>query len=246
VIEDEILIARGIRSACVDEGFACHTAQTGSEGLEMIKFYDYDAVILDLGLPDMNGVVILERIRNSKKKTPVIVLSGLSTVDDKVRCLSAGADDYLTKPFSKIELLARIYAIVRRANCLHSSVITIGPLSIDLVNRIVTIYGSEISLTGKEYAIMELLGIKKGSIIPKETFLNHIYGGLDEPDLKIVDVFICKLRKKMAAISGGLNFIETIWGRGYTIKENPEVRARNSADKDQVEPLSIEELKSAS
>lgn len=222
VIEDEKLIAKGIRSACISEGFVCHVANNGAEGMEMIHFYDYDAIILDLILPDMNGFEILEQAKSVKKNTPIVILSGLSSIDDKVKCLSAGADDYLTKPFSKIELLARIYAIIRRVSGTSSSVITIGPMNLDFSNRVVTIYDAEIPLTGKEYSILELLTLKRGSVITKETFLNHIYGGMDEPDLKIVDVFICKLRKKMSDMSGGLNFIETVWGRGYTIKENPD------------------------
>jgi two-component system cell cycle response regulator CtrA len=245
VVEDETLVAKGVQSACIEEGFACHIAYTGSEGIEMIKFYDYDAIILDLGLPDMHGITVLEKIKNFKKRPPVLVLSGLNATDDKVKCLAAGADDYLTKPFSRIELLARVYAIVRRVNGLHSSVITVGPISIDIFNRVVTIHGVEIALTSKEYAIIELLSIKRGAVVPKETFLSHIYGGLDEPDLKIVDVFICKLRKKMAAMSGGLNFIETVWGRGYTLKENPDVRTYGSSTGSKLssESLSVEKLK---
>lgn len=231
VIEDEELIAKGIRSACISEGFVCHVAFNGTEGIEMIQFYDYDAVILDLILPDMSGFQILERIKTIKKNTPVVILSGLSSIDDKVKCLTAGADDYLTKPFSKIELLARIYAIIRRVSGVASSVITIGPMNLDFSNRVVTIYDVEIPLTSKEYSILELLTLKRGSIITKETFLNHIYGGMDEPDLKIVDVFICKLRKKMSDMSGGLNFIETIWGRGYTIKENPDFEKSKNVKK---------------
>ncbi len=188
----------------------------------MIQFYDYDAIILDLVLPDMSGFQILEKIKTIKENTPVVILSGLSSIDDKVKCLSAGADDYLTKPFSKIELLARIYAIIRRVSGVASFIITIEPMKLNFVDRVVTIYDVEVPLTGKEYSILELLTLKKGSVITKETFLNHIYGGMDEPDLKIVDVFICKLRKKMSDMSGGLNFIETIWGRGYTIKESPD------------------------
>lgn len=222
VIEDEHLIAKGIRSACISEGFVCHVTHNGLDGIEMIQFYDYDAIILDLILPDMSGFEILERVKSIKKNTPVVILSGLSSIDDKVKCLSAGADDYLTKPFSKIELLARIYAIIRRVSGMASSVITIGPMNLDFSNRVVTIYDIEVSLTSKEYSILELLTLKRGSIITKETFLNHIYGGMDEPDLKIVDVFICKLRKKLSDMSGGLNFVETVWGRGYTIKETPD------------------------
>ena len=223
IVEDEIGIAKRIEDACVADGFICHISESGSDALEMIKFYDYEAVILDLMLPDIDGFEILSRIRAIKNSTPIIVLSGLSSTDDKVKCLTLGADDYLTKPFSKIELLARIYAIIRRTSGHFSSVINIGPLEIDIKQRCVKIYGAEMNLTSKEYAILELLALKKGAVLAKETFLNHIYGGLDEPELKIVDVFICKLRRKMSDLSGGMNFIETVWGRGYTLKEFAQV-----------------------
>ncbi|MDR1034715.1 MAG: response regulator transcription factor [Holosporales bacterium] len=219
VVEDEISIAHRIESACSADGLLCHLVATGTEALEMLKFYDYEAVVLDLVLPDINGFEIISRIRAIKNMTPIMILSGLSSIDDKVKCLTLGADDYLTKPFSKVELLARIYAIIRRTAGHSSSVIVIGPLEVDLKRRCVRVNGKEIALTGKEYSILELLALKKGSVLAKETFLNHIYGGMDEPEVKIIDVFICKLRKKIAELTGGLNFIETIWGRGYTLRE---------------------------
>ena len=222
VVEDESNIASRIKTTCADDGFSCEIAENGIEALEMMKFYDYDAVVLDLMLPDIDGFEVLSRIRKIKNTTPVIVLSGLNAVDDKVKCLSMGADDYLTKPFSKVELLARIYAIVRRTSGHSSSNIEVGPISIDIKQRSVKIYGRELALTAKEYSILELLALKKGSVLPKEAFLNHIYGGLDEPELKIVDVFICKLRKKISDLTGGSSCIETVWGRGYVLRDFKE------------------------
>lgn len=219
VVEDEKSIAKCIELTCAPDGLICHLAENGSEALEMLKFYDYDAVILDLMLPDIDGFEILSRIRSIRNSTPVIILSGLTSTDDKVKCLTMGADDYLTKPFSKIELLARVYAIVRRSSGHFSSIIKIGPMEVDIRQKCVKIYNTEMPLTSKEYSVLELLALKKGSVLPKEAFLNHIYGGLDEPELKIVDVFICKLRKKIADLTGGLNFIETVWGRGYTLRD---------------------------
>ena len=233
IVEDEIGIARRIENTVVSDGFSCDIAENGSDALEMMKFYDYDLIILDLMLPDIDGFEILSRIRAIKNTTPVIILSGINTIDDKVKCLTMGADDYLTKPFSKVELLARIYAIVRRTSGHSSSIINIGPMEVDIKQRCVRIYGSEMVLTSKEYSILELLALKKGAVLPKEAFLNHIYGGMDEPEVKIVDVFICKLRKKIADLTGGLNFIETIWGRGYTIRNFEETE----------EPQIIENLK---
>jgi two-component system cell cycle response regulator CtrA len=219
VVEDESSIATRIETAYVTEGVLCYIAENGTEALEMIKLYDYDAVILDLMLPDINGFEVLSRLRAIKNGTPVIVLSGLSSTDDKVKCLTIGADDYITKPFSKVELLARIYAVIRRASGHFSSVINVGPLEVDIKLRCVRIYNTEMPLTRKEYSVLELLALKKGTVLPKESFLNHIYGGMDEPEVKIVDVFICKLRKKIADMTGGLNFIETIWGRGYMLRD---------------------------
>ena len=219
VVEDESNIAHRVKMTCTDEGFSCDIAENGIEALEMMKFYEYDAVILDLILPDIDGFEVLSRVRKIKNTTPVIVLSGLNAVDDKVKCLSIGADDYLTKPFSKVELLARIYAIVRRTSGHSSSSIEVGPISIDIKQRSVKVYGRELALTSKEYSILELLALKKGSVLPKEAFLSHIYGGLDEPELKIVDVFICKLRKKISDITGGSSGIETVWGRVYVLRD---------------------------
>jgi two-component system cell cycle response regulator CtrA len=220
IIEDEDFIACRIKSACVADGIVCHIANNGNDGMEMLYFQDYDIAILDLMLPDMNGFNVLDQIKQMKKNVPVVVLSGLDSIDNKIKCLSNGADDYLTKPFDKMELLARVHAVTRRSRGVCSSIVDIGPLSLNFVSRTVSVCGMEIPLTSKEYSTLELLVLRKGSIITKEAFLNHIYGGMDEPDLKIVDVFICKLRRKMADASGGLNLIDTIWGRGYTIKEH--------------------------
>ena len=222
VVEDEGSIAQRVETACADEGYSCDIASTGSEALGMLKFYDYDTLVLDLMLPDIDGFEILSRIRAIRNSTPVVILSGLNAIDDKVKCLSIGADDYLTKPFSKVELLARINAVIRRSSGHFSQVIKVGPISIDTKRRSVTIYGVEMQLTSKEYAILELLALKKGTVLPKEVFLNHVYGGMDEPEAKIVDVFICKLRKKISDLTGGVNFIETVWGRGYMLKASED------------------------
>ena len=219
VVEDEEGIAHRVESACVGEGFSCDVTTTGTEALSMLKFYNYDTLILDLMLPDIDGFEILSRIRAIRNSTPVIVLSGLNAIDDKVKCLSIGADDYLTKPFSKVELLARINAVIRRTSGHFSSIIKFGPVTVDTSRRCVMVYSTELQLTSKEYAVLELLVLKKGTVLPKEAFLNHIYGGMDEPEVKIVDVFICKLRRKIAELTGGLNFIETVWGRGDMLKD---------------------------
>jgi two-component system cell cycle response regulator CtrA len=152
-------------------------------------------------------------------KTPILILSGLNGIEDKVKGLGFGADDYLTKPFHKDELIARIQAIVRRSQGHAESIITTGDLVVNLDQKTVTVSGARVHLTGKEYQMLELLSLRKGSTLTKEMFLNHLYGGMDEPELKIIDVFICKLRKKLANASEGKNYIETIWGRGYVLHD---------------------------
>jgi two-component system cell cycle response regulator CtrA len=201
------------------EGFVCDTTDLGEDGLEIGKLYDYDIIVLDLMLPDIDGYEVLRRLRAAKIQTPVLILSGLSEPDQKIKGLGFGADDYLTKPFDKGELIARIQAVVRRAKGHAASVIRTGRLSVNLDTRTVEVDGSPVHLTGKEYGILELLSLRKGTTLTKEMFLNHLYGGMDEPELKIIDVFICKLRKKLAEATGGENYIETVWGRGYVLRE---------------------------
>ena len=170
-------------------------------------------------MPDIDGMEVLRRLRDARVETPVLILSGLTESENKVKGLGSGADDYLTKPFEKDELLARIQAIVRRSQGHSQSIIATGRLSINLDAQSIEVDGQSVHLTGKEYGILELLSLRKGTTLTKEMFLNHLYGGMDEPELKIIDVFICKLRKKLSTATGGLTYIETVWGRGYVLKD---------------------------
>eukprot|EP01093_Parvamoeba_rugata_P012518 TRINITY_DN366_c0_g5_i1.p2 TRINITY_DN366_c0_g5~~TRINITY_DN366_c0_g5_i1.p2 ORF type:complete len:196 (+),score=33.97 TRINITY_DN366_c0_g5_i1:28-615(+) len=181
--------------------------------------YDYDIILLDLMLPDIDGYEVLRRLRDARVDTPVLILSGLTETEDKVKGLGFGADDYLTKPFDKVELLARIQAIVRRSRGHAQSMISTGKLNVNLDARTVDVDGSPLHLTGKEYGILELLSLRKGTTLTKEMFLNHLYGGMDEPELKIIDVFVCKLRKKIQSATKGDNYIHTVWGRGYVLRD---------------------------
>lgn len=219
LVEDDPSTAKAIELSLASEGIICDTTDLGEEGLEIGRLYDYDIIILDLILPDIDGYEVLRRFRGAKVGTPILILSGLSGPDQKIKGLGYGADDYLTKPFNKGELIARIQAIVRRSKGHSESVIRTGKLIVNLDSRAVEVDGKGIHLTSKEYAILELLSLRKGSTLTKEMFLNHLYGGIDEPELKIIDVFVCKLRKKLSEASGGDNYIETVWGRGYVLKE---------------------------
>ncbi|MDR2723732.1 MAG: response regulator transcription factor [Holosporaceae bacterium] len=219
LIEDDIPTSKGIETLLKKEGVTVDTTSFGQYGIEVGKIYDYDGIVLDLMLPDIDGVEVIKRLRSANIKTPVIVLSGLHEYQDKINCLNIGADDYITKPFESKELLSRIQAVIRRSRGHADSLIKIGRMTVNLQNRHVHIDGALLRLTGKEYSILELLCLRKGATLTKDMFLNHLYGGMDEPELKIIDVFVCKLRKKLMAALGGDCYIETVWGRGYTIKD---------------------------
>ena len=224
VIEDDPVSARLIEQALKTENMISEPADCGEDGIELAKLYDFDIIVLDLRLPDMEGYEVVRRLRAARVQTPVLILSGRSDPTDKVRGLMGGADDYLTKPFNKAELVARIQAIVRRSKGHAESIIRTGKLQLNMDARSVEADGRRLHVTGKEYSILELLSLRKGTTLTKEMFLDHLYGGMDEPELKIIDVFICKLRKKLAEATGGEHYIETVWGRGYVLKD-PEPAA---------------------
>ena len=222
LVEDDSSVAKSIELMLHSEGFIVDSTDLGEDGLEIGKLYDYDIIILDLMLPDIDGYEVLRRLRSARVTTPILILSGLSELDHKIKGLGVGADDYLTKPFDKRELIARIQAIVRRSKGHSDSVIRTGRLTVNLDTRTVEVDSSPLHLTGKEYGILELLSLRKGTTLTKEMFLNHLYGGMDEPELKIIDVFVCKLRKKLAQATKGDNYIETVWGRGYVLRDPME------------------------
>src|SRR3978361_1225028 len=217
LIEDDSAPAQSIELMLKSESFNVYTTDLGEEGVDLGKLYDYDIILLDLNLPDMSGFEVLRSLRVSKVKTPILILSGLAGIEDKVKGLGFGADDYMTKPFHKDELVARIHAIVRRSKGHAQSVGQIGDLIVNLDAKTVEINQVRVHLTGKEYQMLELLSLRKGTTLTKEMFLNQLYGGMDEPEIKIIDVFVCKLRKKLANASGGKNYIETIWGAGVVM-----------------------------
>ena len=218
LIEDDGATAQSIELMLKSDGFNVYTTDLGEEGVDLGKVYDYDIILLDLNLPDMTGFDVLKSLRVSKVNTPILILTGQGDIETKVRGLGFGADDYMTKPFHKDELVARIHAIVRRSKGHSQSVITTGKLVVNLDAKTVEVAGQRVHLTGKEYQMLELLSLRKGTTLTKEMFLNHLYGGMDEPELKIIDVFICKLRKKLQKAAGD-HHIETVWGRGYVLRD---------------------------
>jgi len=221
VIEDTPAAAKSIELRLIQDGHNVAVTNEGEEGVELARTYDYDVILLDLDLPDMTGVEALREMRLGKVASPVIVITATNDVDTKVLALAAGADDYLTKPFHKAELAARINAVVRRSRGHGESIIRTGEIALNLNTRTAEVAGSPIHLTPSEYKILELLSLRKNTLLTKEMCLNHLYNGLKEPEVKIIDVFICKLRKKLAEASGASSQIETVWGGGYMLRDTP-------------------------
>ncbi|SIT76693.1 response regulator transcription factor CtrA [Pontibaca methylaminivorans] len=219
LVEDDPTTSKSIELMLAHANLNVYSTDLGEEGIDLAKLYDYDLILLDLNLPDMNGHDVLRQLRMARVETPILILSGADDPDNKIRGLGSGADDYLTKPFHGEELVARIHAIIRRSKGHSQSVIHTGRISVNLDAKTVEVNGTPVHLTGKEYQMLELLSLRKGTTLTKEMFLNHLYGGMDEPELKIIDVFICKLRKKLGQATGGENYIETVWGRGYVLRD---------------------------
>ncbi len=219
LVEDDPATSKSIELMLGHANLNVYTTDMGEEGIDLAKLYDYDLILLDLGLPDMNGHEVLRQLRLARIDTPILILSGDDATESKLKGFGFGADDYLTKPFHREELVARIHAIIRRSKGHAQSIIKTGKVSVNLDAKTVEVGGSPVHLTGKEYQMLELLSLRKGTTLTKEMFLNHLYGGMDEPELKIIDVFICKLRKKLSEATGGDNYIETVWGRGYVLRD---------------------------
>ena len=219
LIEDDPATSKSIELMLGHANFNVYTTDLGEEGIDLAKLYDYDLILLDLVLPDINGHDVLRQLRVARIDTPILILSGETDTENKMRGFGSGADDYLTKPFHREELIARIHAIIRRSKGHSQSIIKTGDIEVNLDGKTVEVRGNTVHLTGKEYQMLELLSLRKGTTLTKEMFLNHLYGGMDEPELKILDVFICKLRKKLSEATGRENHIETVWARGYVLRD---------------------------
>ena len=222
IINSDEEMLKTVSDALTEAGFVCDKATKPEVGIEKGKMCNNDIIITELSFPKANidGYEVLLCLRSSKVKTPILILSHLTSSDQIVKALRNGADDYMTTPaYNKEELIERIYAITRRSKGHSESVIRFDKVTLNLDTRIVEVDGKPVHLTNKEYAIFELLAMRKGTVLNKATFLNHLYGGVNGPEIKIIDVFICKLRKRLAEASGGVNYIETVWGRGYMLKD---------------------------
>src|SRR5689334_10330178 len=223
LIEDDNAVSTSIKQMLFHERCEVTTADIGEVGLSLGRRNEYDIIVLDLQLPDMTGIDILRAFRSENVHTPVLVLSGNANPEVKTLALKSGADDYLTKPFHREEFLARIRAVVRRARSHSHSLLTIGKIVLDLNAKTVSVGGVPIDLTTKEYEILKMLSQRKGVTLSKEVILNQLYGGVDVPNDKIIDVFVCKLRKKLGSDIDANAYVKTIWGCGYQMHDPSEI-----------------------
>jgi two-component system, cell cycle response regulator CtrA len=228
LIGQDAATAARVKMTLIGEKFICDTTDLGEDGLESRKLDDYDVILVDLTVPNINGYGVLQQLREAHVRTPVLILAGRAELDPRIKGLGFGDDDFITKPFDHRQLSGRIQAIARRSKGHCESRIQTGKLVVNLDTREVSVDNHSVHLTSKESGILELLSLRKSTTLTKEMFLNHLYRGLDEPELKIIDVFVCKLRKKLARATGGNHYIETIWGRGYRLRD-PDLTERPAA-----------------
>ena len=222
LVEDDATTAASIKMMLSQENFICDTTDLGEDGVEIGKLSDYDIIVLDLALPDIDGYEVLRRLRAARVPTPILILSQIAELDHKIKALGFDADDFLIKPFERRELIARIQAKVRRSKGHSESMIRTGKFVVNLDTRVVTVDDQPLHLTGKEYGVLELLSLRKGTTMTKEMLLNHLYRGVDEPEMRLIDTFVYHLRKKIAEATGGQHYIETEWGRGYVLRDPPD------------------------
>jgi two-component system OmpR family response regulator len=212
VVEDEVDLAKAVRQVLEEEGFAVDVAHDGESGLFNAESWAYDAVVLDLMLPRMDGWEILKRLRKARNAVPVLILTARDAVADKVKGLNNGADDYLTKPFSLDELLARLRALIRRSAEKPSPVIKLGDIEINTASRTVKKSGKAVTLTAKEYALLELFALHAGKLVTRTMIYDHIYDENDDSLSNVVDVYVSNLRRKL-----GADFVKTRRGEGYIV-----------------------------
>jgi two-component system OmpR family response regulator len=218
VIEDDNKIASFIVNGLKQNGFAVDRARDGEEGLAMAGVVDYDAAVLDIMLPKLDGLSLLKKMRLEKIRTPVLILSALASVDDRVKGLQAGGDDYLPKPFAFAELLARVQALIRRAtNTVEPTTLSFGDITMNLLTREVTRDGQQIELQSREFALLELMMRNAKRAVTKTMILEHVWDYSFDPQTNVVDVLMHRLRAKLNK-DFDVNFIQTIRGVGYVLK----------------------------
>ncbi len=218
VVEDEKDLARIIRQGLEEEGYVVDAAHDGEEGLYMAEHFPLDAIVLDIALPVMDGLTLLGRIRKKGNMTPVILLTARDAILDKIKGLDAGADDYLTKPFVFGELVARIRSLLRRKAAVKEAVVRIADIEINTASHEVRRAGKAIALSAREYALLEYLAYRKGSVVTRTEIVEHIYNEDAEMDSNVVDVYINYLRNKVDK-DFGKKLIHTVRGAGYMLKE---------------------------
>lgn len=219
VVESSPTVSRSLELMLAHSNINVYCVDTGEKAIDLARLYDYDLITLELHLPDMSGHKVLRRLRSYRIETPILILTNADDTENKLQAFGHGADDYMTKPFHREELVARIHAIIRRSRGHSQSIISTGLVNVNLDAKTVDVGGKQVHLTVKEYLMLELFSLRKNTTLTKEMFLNHLYGDMDAPEIKIIDVFVCKLRKKLAEVTGGQNYIETVWGRGYALRE---------------------------
>ena len=197
--------------------YVCDVVDNGADGIQLSRTCDYDIIVADFLISDMNGHDFIVCLRKLNIKIPILIISASPDINAKVKALALGADDYLVKPFDNRELIARVQAIIRRSKGFSSSVIEYNGITVNLNTGTAELCGKPLCLTNAEYISLEILILRQGKIIPRTTFLDHRYGGFNEPDYKVTDVIICKLRKKLSLATGGINYIKSIWGMGYIL-----------------------------
>jgi two-component system, cell cycle response regulator CtrA len=227
LVEDDPAVARLTLRILASGGHVADHTKSGETALQGITKTEYDLVILDLMLPDVEGLEVVRRMRAADYSTPVLILSGITEIPSRVAGFQLGADDFLTKPFEPAELVARVEAILRRSNCSSKPPLCVGPLTLDQRKKAVTANGKEVHLTRREYAILELLASRRGMSLTKENLLAHLYGGIDQPEPKVIDVFVCRVRKKLEE-AGVKGFIVTNWAQGYMIPLEPASQVRDT------------------
>ena len=216
LVESSARFAAALTADLQADAIRVEFAQSGEDALSVMRDYEFDLGLINLQLHDMDGCSLISRIRSAKHHTPVIALS--AAPQPRLRALAAGADDVVERDIDRAELIARIRAIVRRSRGFSQSLLTVGDLTLDVDQHDVTAHGVRVHLTAKEFAILELLVLRRNMIMTKEVILSQLYGGMDTPEIKIIDVFVCKIRNKLTKV-GLPSVISTVWGRGYTVKD---------------------------